>query len=153
MVALHSGVGQVVDVNLLESMLQMMGPLISLNALTGEQQPRLGGGLPYTVPRGHLSMSRREVGGGVDEQRQRRGARARVARAWVTTSGSPGSPDGRDHRVELEALMSAWCSTRTQAEVVTELAAADAAVGPVMDMADIGADPHIARPRHDRARG
>src|SRR5690606_36038544 len=30
MVALHSGVGQVVDVNLLESMLQVMGPLISL---------------------------------------------------------------------------------------------------------------------------
>jgi crotonobetainyl-CoA:carnitine CoA-transferase CaiB-like acyl-CoA transferase len=40
--------------------------------------------------------------------------------------------------------MSEWCSTRTQTEVVAELAAADAAVGPVMDMADIGADPHIA---------
>ena len=46
--------------------------------------------------------------------------------------------------MELEALMSEWCATRTQAEVVAELAAADAAVGPVMDMADIGADPHIA---------
>ena len=30
MVALHSGVGQVVDVSLLESLFQIMGPLISL---------------------------------------------------------------------------------------------------------------------------
>ncbi|MFM8954928.1 MAG: CaiB/BaiF CoA transferase family protein, partial [Actinomycetota bacterium] len=52
MVALHSGVGQVVDVNLLETMFQIMGPLISLYLLTGEEQPRLGSQLPYTVPRG-----------------------------------------------------------------------------------------------------
>src|SRR6185436_495107 len=52
MVALHSGVGQVVDVNLLESLFQMMGPLISVYRLTGEQQPRLGAGIPYSVPRG-----------------------------------------------------------------------------------------------------
>jgi crotonobetainyl-CoA:carnitine CoA-transferase CaiB-like acyl-CoA transferase len=52
MVALHSGVGQVVDVNLLESLFQLMGPLISVYQLTGEQQPRLGSGIPYTVPRG-----------------------------------------------------------------------------------------------------
>ena len=35
MVAIHSGVGQVVDVNLLESMLQMMGPLPAVYALLG----------------------------------------------------------------------------------------------------------------------
>ena len=52
MVALHSGVGQVVDVNLLESLFQLMGPLMSVYRLTGEQQPRLGAGIPYTVPRG-----------------------------------------------------------------------------------------------------
>ncbi len=52
MVALHSGVGQVVDANLLETMFQLMGPLVSLYAVSGEQQPRLGAGLPYTVPRG-----------------------------------------------------------------------------------------------------
>jgi crotonobetainyl-CoA:carnitine CoA-transferase CaiB-like acyl-CoA transferase len=52
MVAVHSGVGQVVDTNLLETMFHVMGPLVSLYGLTGEQQPRLGSGLPYTVPRG-----------------------------------------------------------------------------------------------------
>src|SRR4051794_12150932 len=52
MVAVHSGVGQVVDVNLLESLFQIMGPLISAYEVLGYQQPRLGSGIPYSVPRG-----------------------------------------------------------------------------------------------------
>ena len=52
MVAVHSGVGQVVDVNLLESLFQLMGPLPSAYAVLGYEQPRLGSGIPYTVPRG-----------------------------------------------------------------------------------------------------
>ena len=34
MVALHSGVGQVVDVSLVESLLQLMSPLVTLYGLT-----------------------------------------------------------------------------------------------------------------------
>ena len=75
MVALHSGVGQVVDVSLLESMFQIMGPLISLYRLTGEQQPRLGAGLPYTVPRGTYRCSDGKwVGLSASADRSRRGA-------------------------------------------------------------------------------
>ncbi len=47
-----TGEGQVVDVNLLESMFQLMGPLVSAFAHLGYVQPRLGSGIPYTVPRG-----------------------------------------------------------------------------------------------------
>jgi len=56
MVALHdrerTGLGQVIDVNLLESMLQMMSALPSAAAHLGYEQPRLGSGIPYSVPRG-----------------------------------------------------------------------------------------------------
>ncbi|OWY59008.1 CoA transferase, partial [cyanobacterium TDX16] len=45
MVAVHSGVGQVVDVNLLDSMVQVMGPMLSAYLVTGERQPRLGSGI------------------------------------------------------------------------------------------------------------
>jgi crotonobetainyl-CoA:carnitine CoA-transferase CaiB-like acyl-CoA transferase len=48
----RTGEGQIVDVNLLESMLQVMGPLPSVWAELGELQPRLGSGIPYSVPRG-----------------------------------------------------------------------------------------------------
>ncbi|MGI9031082.1 MAG: CaiB/BaiF CoA transferase family protein [Ilumatobacteraceae bacterium] len=143
MVALHSGRGQVVDVNLLETMFQLMGPLASVYARLGEQQPRLGSGLPYSVPRGTY--------------------RCRDGR-WVAVSTSSDSVAARvmgllglgadprfatfagrvEHREEVEAHMAAWCARRTGDEVLEAFGAAHAAVGLVMDMADIAADPHYA---------
>jgi crotonobetainyl-CoA:carnitine CoA-transferase CaiB-like acyl-CoA transferase len=145
MVAVHSGVGQVVDVNLLETMLHLMGPLPTLWALRREQQPRLGSGLPYSVPRGTYrcadgrwiavstssnSIARRVMrllGLGDDER-------------FTTFTGRAA------HRDEIEAVMRSWCAARTSAEAMAELADADAAAGLVMDMADLAADPHaVAR--------
>ncbi len=145
LVALHSGVGQVVDSNLLETMFHLMGPLASLHALTGEQQARLGSGLPYTVPRGTY--------------------RCRDGR-WIAVSTSSDSVAARvldligvgddprfatfggraAHRDELEATMAEWCAQRPSDEVIDRFTAAEAAIGPVFDMADIAQDPHyIAR--------
>jgi crotonobetainyl-CoA:carnitine CoA-transferase CaiB-like acyl-CoA transferase len=142
LVALHAGVGQVVDVNLMESLFQLMGPLISLYRLTGEQQPRLGAGIPYTVPRGTYRCA---------------------DGAWVAVSTSSDSVAGRvmrllgvgddarfttfagrvEHREELDALLAAWMAARPMAVVIDEFTAAEAAVAPVMDMAAISADPHV----------
>jgi crotonobetainyl-CoA:carnitine CoA-transferase CaiB-like acyl-CoA transferase len=144
MVALHSGVGQVVDANLLETMFHMMGPLVSLFGVTGEQQPRLGAGLPYTVPRGTYRCS--------DD-------------LWVAASTSSDSIAARvmhvlgvgddprfvdfagrtEHREELEQIMTAWCAARPRRDVIEAFTAADAAIGPVLDMADIAVDPHFAK--------
>jgi crotonobetainyl-CoA:carnitine CoA-transferase CaiB-like acyl-CoA transferase len=143
MVALHAGVGQVVDVNLLESLFQLMGPLISVYRLTGEQQPRLGSGIPYTVPRGTYRCA-----DGV----------------WVAVSTSSDSVAGRvmrllgvgddprfatfagrvEHREELDAIVAAWIAARRADEVLGAFGAAEAAIAPVMDMAAISADPHVA---------
>ena len=57
MVAVHSGGGQTVDVNLLETMMQIMGPLISAWHTEGYLQPRLGSGIAYSVPRGTYQAS------------------------------------------------------------------------------------------------
>jgi crotonobetainyl-CoA:carnitine CoA-transferase CaiB-like acyl-CoA transferase len=48
------------------------------------------------------------------------------------------------HRLELEDAMQAWCATRDRTEVLEAFTAAEAAIGPVYDMADIAADPHYA---------
>ncbi len=143
MVALHSGVGQVVDVSLLESLFQLMGPLISLYRLAGEQQPRLGAGLPYTVPRGTYRCSDgRWVGlsASADSVAQRVNRVLGVGDdpRFATFAGRMA------HRDELEAVMTAWCAERTQAEVLRTFTEAEAAIGPVLDMADISADPHYA---------
>jgi len=143
MVALHSGVGQVVDANLLETMFQMMGPLVSLYGVTGEQQPRLGAGLPYTVPRGTYRCSD-------DKWSAVSTSSGTVAARVMTVLGVGDDPrfvtfEGRTrHRVELEAIMTEWCAERTQVEVLDAFTAAEAAIGPVYDMADIAVDPHYA---------
>ena len=48
------------------------------------------------------------------------------------------------HRQELETIMADWCRTRTRDEVVAAFTEAEAAIGPVLDMADIATDPHFA---------
>ena len=143
MVALHSGVGQVVDVSLLESLFQLMGPLPSLYAVSGELQPRMGAQLPYTVPRNTYrcsdgtwvavstsaeSVARRVldlIGHGDDE------------RLW--------SFEGRvEHRVELDQWVAEWIGERTSDEVIAAFEEAHAACAPVYDMADLAVDPHVA---------
>ena len=142
----HSGEGQVVDVNLLESMFQIMGPLVSAYAHMGYLQPRLGSGIPYTVPRGTYRTS-----DGV----------------WVAISSSSDSVAarvldlvglGKDERFasfqgrsanreELEAHVRDWVGTRTAADVISEFRRVDAAIAPVLDMSQIFKDEHY------RARG
>lgn len=141
MVALHSGVGQVVDVSLLESLFQLMSPLVSLYGVTGEQQGRLGAGLPYTVPRGTY---RCRDGKWVGVSASSDSVAARV-NALLGVGDDPRFvtfTDRMANRDALEAIMVQWCATRTQAEVVQAFTDAEAAIGPVMDMADIAADPH-----------
>jgi crotonobetainyl-CoA:carnitine CoA-transferase CaiB-like acyl-CoA transferase len=143
MVALHSGVGQVVDVNLLTTIFQMMGPVVSLYKLTGELQPRLGSGLPYTVPRGvYQCVDGKWVGVSASSDT----VAARVMRILgLETDARFTTFAGRmEHRELLQELMGAWCSTRTRDEVVAIFEEAEAAVGPVFDMSDIATDPHYA---------
>ena len=143
MVALHSGIGQVVDVSLLESLFQLMGPLISLYELTGQMQERLGAGLPYSVPRGTYCCSDgRWVGVSTSSDS--------VAARVLTLLGVGDDPrfatfaTRMENREALESVMTAWCAQRTQAEVMEAFTSAEAAIGPVMSMADIAVDPHYA---------
>ncbi len=146
MVALHSGVGQVVDVNLLESLFQLMGPLVSLFGVTALEQPRLGSGIAYTVPRGTyrtadgkwvaISTSAESV--------------ARRVMVLIGLGEDPRFGDfaGRvDHRDEIDAVMSAWVAERELGNVLRIFEEAEAAAAPVYSMADIASDPHYAARR------
>lgn len=143
MVALHSGVGQVVDVSLLESLFQLMGPLITRYQLTGEQQQRLGSGLPYSVPRGTYQCS---DGKWIGLSASSDSVAARVLNVLGVADDDRFATFGSrmEHREELEAVMVTWCSRHPQTEVLAVFTAAEAAIGPVMDMADISNDAHYA---------
>lgn len=142
LVAVHSGVGQVVDVNLVESMLQVMGPLVPLYGLLGEVQERLGGGIPYTVPR---NTYRTRDGRWVAVSTSAESVAARVL-DLVGLGGDERFADfaGRAaHRDEIDRHLASWMAERTTEEVLAAFDAAQAAAAPVHDMADVFADPHL----------
>lgn len=141
-----TGEGQVVDVSLLESIFQIMGPLVSAFAHMGYIQPRLGSGIPYTVPRGTYQCADGK---------------------WVAISSSADSVAARvldlvgltgDHRFidfqarsanreALEEIVRAWVKERASEEVISAFRRVDAAIAPLYDMSDIFRDDHF-RDRH-----
>jgi crotonobetainyl-CoA:carnitine CoA-transferase CaiB-like acyl-CoA transferase len=140
MVAVHSGQGQIVDVSLIESMLQIMGPLVPLFGMLGQTQDRLGAGIPYTVPRNTYQTSDGKwvaVSSSAES----------VAQRVLALIGLGGDEElaGFDarvaHRERIDARMSQWMMQRTQAQALVEFEQVDAAAAPVYDMADIFADP------------
>ena len=140
--AVHSGVGQVVDVNLLESLFQLMGPLMSLYRTTGELQPRLGSGIPYSVPRGTYRCS--------DGKWVAISTSAEsVARRVLQIVGLGDDPRFGDfagriaHRDEVDERVAEWCAARPLDEVLATFEAAHAAAAPVYDMAGLAEDPHV----------
>ena len=141
LVAVHSGVGQVVDVNLIESVLQIMGPLPSLWFQAGQMQPRLGSGIPYSVPRGAYRTS---DGGWIAVSTSAESVAARVM-AMIGLGGDPRVADGASrmaNRLLIEDAMVAWTAERTLVEALAQFEAADAAAAEVYDMAALAADPH-----------
>ena len=138
----RTGEGQVIDLSLLESLLQMMGPLPSAFTQMGYLQPRLGSGIPYTVPRGTYACA-----DGV----------------WVAISTSSDSVAARvlglvgiaddvrfstfktrfEHREELESLVGQWIGARKSSEVVASFQRVDAAIAPINSMAEVIEDEQI----------
>ncbi|MCH1614231.1 MAG: CoA transferase [Acidimicrobiales bacterium] len=142
LVAIHGGGGQSVDVNLLETMMQIMGPLMS--AWHSEQylQERLGSGIAYSVPRGTYKAS---DGGWLAVSTSSDSVAARVMDLIGAADDKRfASFDGRiAHREELDLLMSNWVARRTLSEALNEFQNAEAAAAPVMNMQQIAEDPHI----------
>ena len=141
MVALRSGVGQVVDVNLLESMSQAMGPLMTAWHSEGYLQPRLGSGIPYSVPRGTYQAS---DGGWLAVSTSSDSVAARVmAMIGIGDDERFTTFEGRmAHRAELDTAMAEWVSQRTLAEAVAAFDNAQAAAAPVLNMEQLADDPH-----------
>ena len=142
MVAVHSGVGQVVDVNLLESMLHLMGPLLSARVVSGYEQPRLGSGIPYSVPRNtYRCRDGRWVAISTTAES--------VAQRLMALVGFADDPRfaGFDNRVAnralVDTLVGEWIAERTLDEVLAAADEAEVAAAAVYSMADVVTDPHV----------
>lgn len=140
--AARTGEGQVVDVNLLETMMQVLGPLPSAYLHLGYEQPRLGSGLPYTVPRGTyrcgdgvwvaLSSTADSVAQRVLEVLQ------------IDSDPRFASFEGRvEHRDEIEACLASFIAGRPSKEVIRRFREVDAAIMPVLSVGEAARDEHV----------
>src|SRR6476659_5240308 len=134
--------GQVVDVNLLESMLQMMAALPSAAAHLDYEQPRLGSGIPYSVPRGtYQCADGKWVAISTSAET--------VAHRVLTLLGHGDDPrfatfeSRAGHSDELDGIVAEWVGARGSAEVLAAFDEVEAAIGPVYSMHALLADPHV----------
>jgi len=137
-----TGEGQVVDVNLLESMLQMMSALPSAAAHLGYEQPRLGSGIPYTVPRGtYLCADGRWVAISTSTESI---AHRVLELLGLGDDARFATFEGRAaHREELDRAVADWIGARASGDVLLAFEQAQAAIAPVYSMHDLLADPHV----------
>lgn len=147
MVALHhasaTGEGQVIDVNLVEVLLQLMGPLIPAYAHLGYLQPRMGANLPWSVPRGTYRCA--------DGRWVALSASAdSVAERLLKALGLDEDPrftssQGRmENREVLEERVRSWMAKFPSDVALKYLIESDVGVAPVYTMEDIFSDPHFA---------
>ena len=140
--AKQTGQGQVVEIDLVNSVLQIMGPLPAAWDSMGYLQPRLGSSIPYSIPRGTYQCS--------DGVWVALSASAEsVAGRLIETVGGGGDPrfmsfqSRFENREALEELTRNWISSRPSAEVISIIDAADAAIAPVYSMQQVVEDPHF----------
>lgn len=149
MVALHSrdhtGVGQEVDVAIIEPILAMLGPQITRWDQLGTVQPRTGNRSVNNAPR---NAYRTADGSWVAVSTSAQSIAERV----VTLVGRPELANEEwfatgaaraEHADLLDDAVGGWIAQHTRDEVVAAFEAAEAAVAPIYDPADIVADPQF----------
>ena len=140
-----TGRGQVVDTSLVEPLLTLLGPQATAFDLLGELQPRTGNRSSSNAPRNVYRTA--------DDAWVAVSASATsIAERVVRLVGRPeladepwfGTGSGRAaHVEEIDAAVAGWIGRHTRDEVLARFEAAEAAVAPVYDAADLVGDPHL----------
>jgi crotonobetainyl-CoA:carnitine CoA-transferase CaiB-like acyl-CoA transferase len=139
----RTGIGQVVDLAIIEPLVTLLGAQPTIYALTGEMQPRTGNRSVNNAPR---NIYRTGDGKWVAVSTSAQSIAERV----LTLVGHPEVIDepwfasgvGRvEHADLLDDYVSSWVLERDLADVIEIFTAANAAVSPIYDVADVMADP------------
>ncbi|WP_284740648.1 CaiB/BaiF CoA transferase family protein [Amycolatopsis sp. RTGN1] len=141
----NTGRGQVVDTAIIEPMLAMLGPQITRWDQLRTVQPRTGNRSTNNAPR---NTYRTADGQWVAVSTSAQSIAERVVRmvGRPDLAAEPWFATGADrarHADELDEAVGKWIGQRTRDEVVTAFEAAQAAVAPIYDAADIVEDPQF----------
>ncbi|HEY3074485.1 MAG TPA: CaiB/BaiF CoA-transferase family protein [Burkholderiales bacterium] len=153
LLALHhirnGGKGQVIDVALYESVFNCMESLLPEFDADGTIRERSGSALPGIAP-SNLYPCRDGsfvlIAGNADSLYQR--LMSAIGREDLRDDPALARNDGRAGQMErIDAAISQWTSSRTLAEVLEAMEAAEVPAGRIYTAADIAADPHYAARR------
>ncbi|MFC1661925.1 CaiB/BaiF CoA transferase family protein [Gemmatimonadota bacterium] len=138
----QTGVGQLVDVSLLDNMLALNERMVALYSVTGREPKR--GRLEHLWPRGAFQCADGFVALNVPDD----GIWARLANTIGRPDlvDDPRSADGTSraaHADFLHPILEGWMADKTRTEVVDAFNAAGMPTGPVYTAADVFADPHF----------
>jgi formyl-CoA transferase len=140
-----TGKGQMIDVSLWESLYSMLGPNVLVNELTGEPPMRTGNRTITSAPRNIYHTKD-------DRWVALAGSTPATAIRLFGAMGKPEMADDPrfatnrarlDNVEELDAIMQDWIGSLTLDEVTATLHEQAVPVGPVFNIADIIANPHV----------
>jgi len=139
------GAGQVVDLSVLEPLIMVLGPQPTAYDLLGEVPQRHGNRSANNAPRNtYLTADGRWVAVSSSATSIAERIMALIGRPEIAAEPWFATGSGRAAHGELiDGLVSKWIAKRTRDEVLAAFAAADAAIAPVYDAADLAVDPHV----------
>ena len=141
----ETGRGQIVDTSLIEPLLTLLGPQVTVYDALGELQPRTGNRSSHNAPRNvyrtaddkwvAVSASATSI---AERVLRLVGREDLVAQPWFSTGA------GRvEHVDEIDAAVADWIAARPRDEVLAAFEAAEAAIAPVYNARDLVDDPQL----------
>jgi crotonobetainyl-CoA:carnitine CoA-transferase CaiB-like acyl-CoA transferase len=147
MVALHSasstGVGQVIDMAIIEPILMLLGGQITAYDQLGQTQPRTGNRSVNNAPRNVYRTAENDwVAVSSSSQSIAERVMSLVGRADLTEQPWFASGHSRaEHAEEIDGAVAGWIAQRGTEEVITAFEQAQAAVARVYDVTGVMSDP------------
>ncbi|WP_371786058.1 CaiB/BaiF CoA transferase family protein [Streptosporangium subroseum] len=140
-----TGVGQVVDMSIIEPILTVLGAQPTIYDQLGIVPPRTGNRSVNNAPRNTyrcadgswvaVSTSAQNI---AERVMRLVGRPEYIAEPWFATGA------GRvEHAAELDEAVATWVAARTRDEVLTAFEEAQAAVAPIYDVRDVLTDPQL----------
>jgi crotonobetainyl-CoA:carnitine CoA-transferase CaiB-like acyl-CoA transferase len=144
----HGGTGQMIDLSIYEPLFWILGPQASVYQQLGVVQNRTGNRAPFTAPRNaYQAKDGRWLGLSGSSQSIAERVMRLVERPELIDEPWFADHEGRlAHQDELDDAIASWIASRDSAEVLEEFERQEAAIAPVLSIADIVNDPQfIAR--------
>ena len=141
----QSGVGQHIDVSILEPLMSMLGAMFIEYDQLGIVPQRSGSRLPFSAPRNiYATKDGKSLAMSSSGQRAYERTMKAIGRADLIADERFKTNRDRGANVDaLDAVIAEWVVQRTAKEAMDVLISAEAAAMPVYDVRDIFNDPHV----------